>query len=42
MRAEGVDILNTSAFCSSVHTQADLEQTATAFARAIRVAAAAD
>ncbi len=40
MRAEGVDILNTSAFCSSVHTQADLEQTAAAFARAIRVAAA--
>ena len=26
MRAEGVDILNTSAFCSSVHTIADLEQ----------------
>jgi glutamate-1-semialdehyde 2,1-aminomutase len=40
MRAEGVDILNTSAFCSAVHTQADLEQTAVAFARAIRVAAA--
>jgi len=39
MRAEGVDILNTSAFCSSVHTPADLEQTAAAFARAIRVAA---
>jgi glutamate-1-semialdehyde 2,1-aminomutase len=40
MRAEGVDILNTSAFCSSVHTPADLDQTAAAFARAIRVAAA--
>jgi glutamate-1-semialdehyde 2,1-aminomutase len=40
MRAEGVDILNTSAFCSSVHTAADLEQSAAAFARAIRVAAA--
>ncbi len=40
MRAEGVDILNTSAFCSAVHTPADLEQTVVAFARAIRVAAA--
>jgi len=39
MRAEGVDILNTSAFCSAVHTHADLEQSAVAFARAIRVAA---
>jgi glutamate-1-semialdehyde 2,1-aminomutase len=38
MRAEGVDILNTSAFCSSVHTIADLEQTAAAFERAIVVA----
>jgi glutamate-1-semialdehyde 2,1-aminomutase len=38
MRAEGVDILNTSAFCSSVHTMADLEQSAAAFARAIVVA----
>ena len=35
MRAEGVDILNTSAFCSSVHTIADLEQSVAAFARAI-------
>lgn len=35
MRAEGVDILNTSAFCSSVHTLADLEQSAAAFSRAI-------
>jgi glutamate-1-semialdehyde 2,1-aminomutase len=39
MRAEGVDILNTSAFCSSVHTPADLEQSSDAFARAIVVAA---
>jgi glutamate-1-semialdehyde 2,1-aminomutase len=38
MRAEGVDILNTSAFCSSVHTLADLEQSIAAFARAIVVA----
>ncbi len=35
MRAEGVDILNTSAFCSSVHTIADLEQSVAAFGRAI-------
>jgi glutamate-1-semialdehyde 2,1-aminomutase len=35
MRAEGVDILNTSAFCSSVHTLADLEQSVAAFSRAI-------
>ena len=40
MRAEGVDILNTSAFCSSVHTIADLEQSAAAFARAIVVVSA--
>jgi hypothetical protein len=33
-----VDILNTSAFCSSVHTIADLEQSVAAFARAIVVA----
>lgn len=38
MRAEGVDILNTSAFCSSVHTIADLEQSVAAFGRAIVVA----
>jgi glutamate-1-semialdehyde 2,1-aminomutase len=38
MRAEGVDILNTSAFCSSVHTIADLEQSVAAFARSIVVA----
>ncbi len=42
MRAEGVDILNTSAFCSSVHTIADLEQTVAAFSRAIVVAATPD
>jgi glutamate-1-semialdehyde 2,1-aminomutase len=35
MRAEGVDILNTSAFCSSVHTIADLEQSVAAFSAAI-------
>ena len=35
MRAEGIDPLNTSAFCSSVHTSEDLERSATAFARAI-------
>ena len=38
MRAEGVDILNTSAFCSSVHTLVDLEQSIAAFTRAIVVA----
>jgi glutamate-1-semialdehyde 2,1-aminomutase len=38
MRAEGVDILNTSAFCSAVHTIADLELSVAAFARAIVVA----
>jgi glutamate-1-semialdehyde 2,1-aminomutase len=35
MRAERIDLLNTSAFCSSVHTSADLERTRAAFARAI-------
>jgi glutamate-1-semialdehyde 2,1-aminomutase len=35
MRIEGVDLLNASAFCSSVHTVTDLEQTAGAFARAV-------
>jgi glutamate-1-semialdehyde 2,1-aminomutase len=39
MRAERIDPLNTSAFCSSVHTIADLEQSAAAFARAIVTAA---
>jgi glutamate-1-semialdehyde 2,1-aminomutase len=38
MRVEGVDLLNASAFCSSVHTVADLQQTADAFARAITAA----
>jgi glutamate-1-semialdehyde 2,1-aminomutase len=41
MRAQRIDPLNTSAFCSSVHTIADLEQSAAAFARAIVSAAAA-
>jgi glutamate-1-semialdehyde 2,1-aminomutase len=40
MRAERIDPLNTSAFCSSVHTIADLEQSAAAFARAIASASA--
>jgi glutamate-1-semialdehyde 2,1-aminomutase len=40
MRAQRIDPLNTSAFCSSVHTIADLEQSAAAFARAIVSAAA--
>jgi hypothetical protein len=35
LRAGGVDLLNTSAFCSSVHTTADLEWSAAAFAQAI-------
>jgi glutamate-1-semialdehyde 2,1-aminomutase len=35
MRAERIDLLNTSAFCSSVHTSADLERSRAAFARAI-------
>jgi glutamate-1-semialdehyde 2,1-aminomutase len=35
MRAHRIDPLNTSAFCSSVHTSADLERSATAFAGAI-------
>jgi len=42
MRAEGVDILNTSAFCSSVHTIADLEQSVAAFAQAIVAASSPD
>ena len=41
MRAERIDPLNTSAFCSSVHTIADLEQSAAGFARAIVAASAA-
>jgi glutamate-1-semialdehyde 2,1-aminomutase len=39
MRAEGVDLLHTSAFCSSVHSVADLEESVSAFSRAIRRAA---
>jgi hypothetical protein len=35
MRVHGIDPLNTSAFCSSVHTIADLERSAVAFAQAI-------
>jgi glutamate-1-semialdehyde 2,1-aminomutase len=35
MRAQRIDPLNTSAFCSAVHTSDDLEQSATAFGRAI-------
>ena len=41
MRGEGVDLLNASAFCSSVHTVADLDHTAAAFARAIIAASSA-
>jgi glutamate-1-semialdehyde 2,1-aminomutase len=41
LRAEGVDPLNTSAFCSSVHTITDLEWSAAAFARAIVTASSA-
>jgi glutamate-1-semialdehyde 2,1-aminomutase len=40
MRAERIDLLHTSAFCSAVHTIADLEQSAAAFARAIVSASA--
>ena len=40
MRAERIDPLHTSAFCSAVHTIADLEQSAAAFARAIVTASA--
>jgi len=39
MRAEGVDLLHTSAFCSSVHSVADLEESVSAFSRVIRRAA---
>ena len=41
MSGEGVDLLNASAFCSSVHTVADLDHTAAAFARAIIAASSA-
>jgi glutamate-1-semialdehyde 2,1-aminomutase len=36
LRDEGVDLLHTSAFCSVVHGDAELEWTAAAFARALR------
>ncbi|MBV8301684.1 MAG: aminotransferase class III-fold pyridoxal phosphate-dependent enzyme [Candidatus Dormibacteraeota bacterium] len=39
MRGEGVDFLNTSAFCSTVHSLADIEQTVDAFGRAVETAA---
>ena len=35
LRAEGVDLLRTSAFCSAVHSLADLDQSVAAFARAL-------
>ncbi len=35
LRAEGVDLLRTSAFCSAVHSAADLEATVTALDRAL-------
>ncbi|MFN2582414.1 MAG: aspartate aminotransferase family protein [Candidatus Dormibacteria bacterium] len=35
MRAEGVDLLRTSAFCSAVHTLSDLDESVAAFARAL-------
>ncbi|HVC04339.1 MAG TPA: aminotransferase class III-fold pyridoxal phosphate-dependent enzyme [Candidatus Acidoferrales bacterium] len=41
MRAERIDPLNTSAFCSAVHTGEDLERSATAFARALVAASRA-
>lgn len=41
MRAERIDPLGTSAFCSSVHTSDDLEEFAAAFARAIVAASSA-
>jgi hypothetical protein len=41
MRAERIDPLNTSAFCSAVHTSEDLERSAAAFARALVAASRA-
>jgi glutamate-1-semialdehyde 2,1-aminomutase len=41
MRAEGMDPLGTSAFCSAVHTSEDLERSAGAFSRAILTASRA-
>ena len=40
MRARGVDLLHTSAFCSAVHTPADLEFTIDVFDASIRAAEA--
>src|SRR5579884_3897856 len=39
MRSRGVDLLRTSAFCSSVHSLIDIEETVDAFTRAVEVAA---
>jgi hypothetical protein len=36
LRARGIDLLYTSAFCSSVHTLTDLDETIEAFRAAIR------
>jgi glutamate-1-semialdehyde 2,1-aminomutase len=41
MRAEGIDPLNNSAFCSTAHTVFDLEISASAFARALVAASTA-
>ena len=35
MREQGVDLLHTSAFCSAVHTEADLEASIAALERAV-------
>jgi glutamate-1-semialdehyde 2,1-aminomutase len=40
MRREGVDLLNRSAFCSSVHSLSDIEATVDAFSRAVGVGTA--
>lgn len=36
LRKEGIDLLHTSAFCSSVHSLADLDQSVLGFERALR------
>jgi len=36
LRKEGIDLLNTSAFCSAVHSLVDLDQSVFAFERALR------
>jgi glutamate-1-semialdehyde 2,1-aminomutase len=36
LRAEGVDLLHTSAFCSAVHSDEDIERTVAALDRALR------